>query len=53
LVRYKVNKDIVHPIKTVYNIKKPKELIEKWVEIFNQGNAEKITELFHLDAINY
>lgn len=32
---------------------RPKELIEKWVEIFNQGNAEKITELYHLDAINH
>ena len=32
---------------------KPKELIEKWVEIFNEGNAEKITELYHLDAVNH
>ena len=32
---------------------KPKELIEKWIEIFNEGNADKITELYHLDAINH
>ena len=32
---------------------KPKELIEKWVEIFNEGNADKIAELYHLDAINH
>lgn len=31
----------------------PKELIEKWVELFNQGNAEKLTELYHVDAINH
>jgi len=32
---------------------KPKELILKWVEVFNQGNAERISELYHEDAINY
>ncbi len=32
---------------------KPKELIEKWIEIFNEGNAEKIAELYHTDAINH
>src|SRR5690606_41336522 len=32
---------------------KPKELIEKWVELFNEGNPEKIVELYHLDAINH
>ena len=31
---------------------KPKELVEKWVDIFNEGNADKIIELYHLDAIN-
>ena len=31
----------------------PKELVEKWVEIFNRGNAEEIAELYHLDAINH
>lgn len=28
-------------------------LIEKWVEIFNEGNADKIAELYHTDAINH
>ncbi len=32
---------------------KPKELIENWVEIFNQGNAELISELYHVDAVNH
>ncbi len=31
----------------------PRKLIEKWVEIFNRGNAEKISELYHIDAINH
>ncbi len=32
---------------------KPKELIEKWVDLFNDGNAEQITELYHSNAINH
>ena len=32
---------------------KPKELIEKWVKIFNEGDAENIAELYHSDAINH
>ena len=32
---------------------RPKKLIKKWVEIFNQGNAEKISEFYHDDAINH
>ena len=32
---------------------KPKELIEEWVETFNEGNAEKISEFYHDDAINH
>ncbi len=32
---------------------KPREVIEKWVELFNEGNAERLTELYHLDAINH
>lgn len=32
---------------------KPKELINKWVEIFNQGNAAEIANLYHKDAINH
>jgi ketosteroid isomerase-like protein len=31
---------------------KPKELIEKWVEIFNTGDTEKIAALYHDDATN-
>lgn len=30
-----------------------KELVEKWIEIFNEGNADKIAELYHPDAINH
>jgi SnoaL-like domain len=32
---------------------KPRELVEKWVELFNEGNAEKLAELYHPDAINH
>ncbi|MBI9037202.1 MAG: nuclear transport factor 2 family protein [Bacteroidales bacterium] len=32
---------------------KPKELIKKWVETFNQGNAEKISDFYHENAINH
>jgi hypothetical protein len=35
------------------HIMTPKELITKWVEIFNTGNANKIAELYHDDAINH
>lgn len=31
----------------------PKELVQKWVEIFNEGDANKIAELYHEDAINH
>lgn len=32
---------------------RPKELIQKWVEAFNEGNAEKISEFYLDDAINH
>ena len=32
---------------------KPKELVEKWIAYFNEKNAEKITELYHSDAVNH
>ncbi len=32
---------------------KPKEVIKKWVEVFNEGNADKIAELYHLEAVNH
>ena len=31
----------------------PKELIINWVEAFNEGNADKISEFYHHDAINH
>lgn len=31
----------------------PSELVTQWVELFNQGNADKIAELYHNDAINH
>ncbi len=32
---------------------RPKELIKKWVEIFNSGNADEIAKLYHDDAVNH
>lgn len=32
---------------------RPKELIQLWVNIFNAGDASKIAELYHDDAINH
>jgi len=32
---------------------KPKELIESLVMLFNEGDPDKITELYHDDAINH
>lgn len=32
---------------------RPKELLKKWVETFNTGNAEQIAEFYHDDAINH
>lgn len=31
----------------------PIDLVKKWVETFNEGNAEEIAELYHFDAINH
>ncbi len=31
----------------------PKVLLEKWVALFNAGNAEALAELYHIDAINH
>lgn len=31
----------------------PKEIVSKWVDLFNQGNADKISELYHEDAVNH
>ncbi len=32
---------------------KPKKVIEKWVEAFNEGDAEKITLLYNESAVNH
>lgn len=32
---------------------KPKEIVKKWVEIFNTGNAGELAELYSEDAINH
>lgn len=31
----------------------PKEVVKKWVEVFNIGDADKISELYSEDAINH
>lgn len=31
----------------------PKDLIKKWIEIFNEGDADKLAALYHLHAINH
>lgn len=31
----------------------PAELIQKWVETFNQGDAEALAELYHEEAVNH
>lgn len=32
---------------------RPKELIQKWVKTFNAGDAKKLAEFYHDDAINH
>ncbi len=32
---------------------KPKEVIDKWVKLFNEGDANKLAALYHHDAINH
>ena len=32
---------------------RPKELIKQWIDLFNQGNAKQLAELYHPDAINH
>lgn len=32
---------------------RPKEIIQKWVVLFNDGNADEISALYHEDATNY
>ena len=30
-----------------------KSVVKKWVELFNEGNANVLTELYHEDAVNH
>ena len=32
---------------------KPKEVVEKWVQIFNTGNTNDLADLYHNDATNH
>jgi ketosteroid isomerase-like protein len=31
----------------------PKELVERWVELFNAGDADALAALYHEDAVNH
>lgn len=31
----------------------PKDVIKEWVKYFNEGNPDKLAELYHEDAINH
>lgn len=31
----------------------PKHIVEKWVDAFNEGNAEKITDFYSEGAVNH
>ena len=31
----------------------PKELVERWVELFNAGDADRLADLYHEDAVNH
>ena len=31
----------------------PKEVVHKWVKVFNQADAKAIAEFYHADAINH
>ena len=32
---------------------KPKQVVLKWVQLFNSGNSNKLAELYHPEAINH
>lgn len=32
---------------------KPKEVLQRWVDLFNKEDAEGLAQLYHLDAINH
>ncbi|CCN68254.1 nuclear transport factor 2 family protein [Vibrio nigripulchritudo] len=31
----------------------PRKVVEQWVEAFNQGNANKIADFYHTNAVNH
>lgn len=31
----------------------PKQVVEKWVGVFNKGDADQVAEFYHDDAINH
>lgn len=31
----------------------PKEILEQWVTLFNEGNAQELARLYHTDAVNH
>ncbi len=31
----------------------PKQLVQQWVLLFNQGDAEKLAQLYHANAVNH
>ncbi|BCL72032.1 hypothetical protein TUMSATVNIG1_39990 [Vibrio nigripulchritudo] len=31
----------------------PRKVVEQWVEAFNQGDANKIADFYHTDAVNH
>ena len=31
----------------------PRELVQKWVEAFNQADADALAEMYHPDAVNH
>ena len=31
----------------------PKQIVQKWVEAFNNGNVDALSELYHIDAVNH
>lgn len=33
--------------------KSPKEIVNEWVQCFNKGDAEALSDLYHVDAINH
>ncbi len=34
-------------------MKSPREVLNQWVVLFNQGNAEELAALYHIDAVNH